>query len=201
MADRLNEAGARIIGVADSSAALFDEEGLPISELIEFKRDGGRLSSRRASGSIENLSLDELLSRPCDVLVPAATGHMIHADNVEQLQAGIVIELANMPVTHEADAYLTEHGIRVVPDVLANAGGVTVSYLEWVQNRMRYNWARERIADELKDRMKEAATAVAERAQRLDCSLRMAAHQIALERMAQASVHPDSLLIDRNKSK
>lgn len=199
LASRLDQAGAKIVGVADSSAALFDENGLPVAELIELKRSGSRLSSRRASGSTEKLALDDLLSRQCDVLVPAATGQMIHQQNVAAIKASTILELANMPITHEADSYLTDQGVTVIPDVLANAGGVTVSYFEWVQNRMRYAWTGGRVEDEMKDRMSRAATAVAERAQQLDCSLRQASYQIALKRMAQANTHPNSLLIERNE--
>ena len=127
-----------------------------------------------------------MLKLDTDILIPAAVGGIINEDNVKEVKARLIVEAANMPITCNADAALNEQGIVVIPDILANAGGVTVSYLEWVQNRQRYQWSREKIADELTRRLSNAWNDVKLRAKKDDLNYRQAAYVIAVERIISA---------------
>jgi glutamate dehydrogenase (NAD(P)+) len=115
-----------------------------------------------------------------------AVGGVIHKENADRVEARMVVEAANLPLTWEGDRILRERGITVIPDILANAGGVTVSYLEWVQNRQRYRWAEGRVNDELERRLRRAWTDVCDRARQEQTTYRLAAYQIALGRTIEA---------------
>ncbi|HEY8497660.1 MAG TPA: Glu/Leu/Phe/Val dehydrogenase, partial [Limnochordales bacterium] len=141
----LERMGARVVAVGDSQAAVVDEGGLPVQELIAYKRARGSL---RGFGGREPLPPEAVLEVPCDVLVPAALEGAITADNAERIRARIVAEGANGPVTPEADEILARRGVLVIPDILANAGGVTVSYFEWVQGLQEYFWTEEQVDQE-----------------------------------------------------
>jgi glutamate dehydrogenase (NAD(P)+) len=136
---------------------------------------------------VERISNDELLVGPCDVLIPAAIGEVIDVGNADAVQASVVLEAANYPVTPGADKILGDRGITVIPDVLANAGGVTGSYFEWTQNIQQFTWKEDRFTRELRDRLRLAYAATAATARELGCTLRQAAFAIAIRRVAQAS--------------
>ena len=129
----------------------------------------------------------EILETPCDILIPAALERQITAENAGRLDCELVVEAANGPTTPEADAILAEHGIDVVPDLLANAGGVTVSYFEWVQDIQRYAWSPEEMVAKLEHQLGEAFDRVTAARQRLGVDLRTAAQAVAVERVAEAS--------------
>ena len=129
----------------------------------------------------------ELLETPCDVLVPAALEHQIAGDNARRLDCRLVVEAANGPTTPEADAILAERGIPVVPDVLANGGGVTVSYFEWVQDQQRFFWDDRQIADRLRMQLRAALDRIVDEAQALGVDWRTAAQAVAIRRVAEAA--------------
>lgn len=187
LAHFLHESGARVVAVSDRDGGLHDGEGLDVPALCAaMGADDAPGSVTEAGVDGDTLSNAELLTLDVDLLVPAAIGGVIDCDNADEVQAKVIVEAANMPLTCEADAALAERGVRVVPDILANAGGVVVSYLEWVQNRSRYRWSAERVDEELCRRMRSAWEDVAERADEEDCSWRQAAYLIAVERTCSA---------------
>ena len=187
-AKRLSENGAKIVAVSDSRCGLYAEDGLDVEQVLdaiaETKQQGGKISS--LEGDFSTISNADLLTLPVDILIPSAIGGVISKDNAEDIQAKIIIEAANMPVTCGADAILEKRGITIIPDILANAGGVTVSYLEWVQNRQRYQWSKERTLEELEKRMEKAWSATRERAEEAGVSYRLAAYAIAVKRIIVA---------------
>jgi len=186
--------GARVIAVSDSRGGVLaeDGDGLDLDAVAAQKAAAGTVVGLPATRSITN---DDLLALPCDVLIPAALGGQIHAGNAERVQARLIVEGANRPVTPEADDILSAKGIRVLPDILANAGGVTVSYYEWVQNIEHHSWPLESINGRLLARINSATDRVVSRWRNLtaDCAdgsgalctnLRTAALVEALERLA-----------------
>lgn len=187
-ARRLVKQGARIVAVSDSHGALYHEEGLDIELLLQQLRGGGKQKHKLAElgANYEQIRNKELLELPVDILIPSAIGGVINGENVDRVKAKLIVEAANMPVTCTANATLTERNVRIIPDILANAGGVTVSYLEWVQNRQRYRWSRERTLKELEKRMAEAWLEVQQRASDQQLNYRLAAYAIAVERVIEA---------------
>ena len=125
----LDELGAKIVGLSDVSGAVHDEAGLPVQEILDHVRRGGDVKGYAGGNTIPG---DELLTLSCDVLVPVAVGDVINRENMREIRASYIVEAANGPVTPEADDHLREQGVILVPDILANAGGVVVSYFEWV---------------------------------------------------------------------
>ncbi len=172
----LHEAGHRVIAVSDSRGAVYDQKGLDIPRLMEHKRKTGKVSGF-ATGIGDVLTLD------VDVLVLAALENQVTKDNAHKIKARVILELANGPTTPEADRILK---IPVIPDILANAGGVTVSYFEWVQNRSGEQWSEERVIDELKQRMASAAEEVKKTAENYKCDLRTAAFIVGMGRVLAA---------------
>lgn len=146
------EHGYTIVAVSDSKGAIYDENGLDPEAVLETKQAKGSVIEH----SGKKISNEELLELDVDVLAPSALENVIHQDNADNIKAPLVLELANGPVTPEADEKLTGKDILIVPDVFANAGGVTVSYLEWVQNRMGHYWKEEKVDDELEELMDNA---------------------------------------------
>lgn len=181
------EAWARVVGVSDASGALFDEQWLPIDDLIAAKTDThiSLLAYARSHGLTSGDNQD-LLTHQCDILVPAALEGQITMDNVEQLHTQMILELANGPVTWAADRWLFEHNIPVLPDILANAGGVTVSYFEQLQNAQWVSWSLEQVRDKLAASMRTATETVISYAQEHSVSLRDAAMLRALDLLLQA---------------
>jgi glutamate dehydrogenase (NAD(P)+) len=178
--------GCSVVAVSDRYGGVRHEGGLDVRALADIVRAGGSVGDSDQPG-VERVTNEELLIGPCDVLVPAALGEVIDADNAGSVQAAVVLEAANYPVTPDGDKILGDRGIRVVPDVLANAGGVTGSYFEWTQNIQQFTWKEDRFNAELRDRMRLAYAATAETARELGCTLRQAAFAIGIRRVAQAS--------------
>ena len=150
MAEMLHAAGWQIIGMSDSRGAIYDPSGLFPSAVLRAKQEQGSVVAMAGREGVREISPDELLTLECELLVPAALEEMINADNAEHIQARVILELANGPVTPAADRILARKGIAVLPDILANAGGVTVSYFEWVQNRQGYYWTLDEVHSRLK---------------------------------------------------
>src|SRR5438067_2460570 len=183
-ASELHDRGARVIAVSDISGAVHDERGLDIPALHAYVKDLGSLVAYDA----ERITNEELLELPCDVLVLAAREDQLHADNAPRVQAGMIVEGANGPTTIEADEILRDRGIPVVPDILANAGGVTVSYFEWVQDLGRLFWDRDEIRRKLADKMSTAFDRVWSVSQERGITLRDAALVAAIHEVAGALV-------------
>ncbi len=178
------EYGARIVAVSDSTGAVYRDGGLPVDDVIETKLEGGRVDGFQDADSIDP---DELWSLDVDVLIPAAQHGAIDADVAGRIQARIVIEAANGPTTPEADEVLYERGISVVPDILANAGGVTVSYFEWAQNQQVERWRPERVRSSLEQVMSTGYRAVVDKAESEECDPRSAAYLVGVSRVAEAA--------------
>lgn len=178
------ERGYRIVAVGDERVTLHQGDGLDVEALA---RHHAREGSIHGFAGAEHLEPDQVLTLPVDVVVPAAVGEVIHVDNVDELQAHVVVEGANHPVTPWADRCLEERGVTVVPDILANAGGVVVSYFEWVQNLQQFHWEAERVERELHKRMTGAYEAVATAAKEHGTGLRDAAYGLAVAKVAEAA--------------
>ncbi len=176
------EAGWKVVAVSDSKGGVLDKDGLDVEELLKVKREIGSVVSYRGGRRISN---EELLTLDVDVVVPAAIEGAIDEHIARRVKANVVLELANGPTTPEADRVLQRRGVVVVPDVLANAGGVTVSYFEWVQNRTGERWSEEEVKRRLRERMVSAFRNVVERAGDMK-KLREGAYVLALERLAEA---------------
>lgn len=176
--------GHRIVGLSDVHGALYDERGLDIRALLAWRAEQGSL--RGATGSFERITNEEMLVRPCDVLIPCAVAGTIHLRIARQIQARLVIEGAHGSVSSRADRVLFDRDVRVVPDILATGGGAIVNYFEWVQNRAGYAWNQETVHERLLHYMGGAWTAVEALAREREVSLRMAAHMLAVRRVSQA---------------
>jgi glutamate dehydrogenase (NAD(P)+) len=178
----LREQGCRIIGISDITGAYYDAKGIDVGKAADYvqkmKNLGGYPSGERISSS-------ELLELPCDVLVPAARENQITARNAPRIKAKIICEGANGPTTATADPILQNKGILVIPDILANAGGVTVSYFEWVQDRVGYFWSIDRVNRRLDRMMKAAFDSVYGASENYKVSLRLAAYIIAIDKVAR----------------
>ena len=182
-AQALARMGCRIVAVSDVAGAVHNPGGLDIAELLRRAQHG---IAGHEGMDVEAISNAELLAADCDILIPAAVGGVLHAANADAVRARLVVEGANGPLTPGADRVLAERGVVVAPDILANAGGVIVSYLEWVQNLQNVHWERPRVDAELSRRLLDAHTVVRARAARDGCSLRQAAYRVAVSRVAQA---------------
>jgi glutamate dehydrogenase (NAD(P)+) len=184
----LYEAGCRVIAIADVSGAYYNKKGINIKETLDFVSKDGTLAGLEKQLSVDKFENPlELLEVDCDILVPAALENQITGKNAPRVKAKILAEGANGPVTPDADAVLDKAGVFVIPDILCNSGGVAVSYLEWVQNRMGYYWAIERVEKDLERMMHEAFWSVAEMSKKHGVNMRVAAFVIAIQRVAKAS--------------
>jgi glutamate dehydrogenase (NAD(P)+) len=182
-AKELAKIGVKIIGVADRTGGFFDAKGLPIEKLLEVADKNHSLEGCPYG---ENISNQELLELKCDVLVPAALELQITEVNAPRLQCRIVAEGANGPTTPQADAILRERGIFLIPDVLANAGGVVVSYFEWVQDLQNFFWTEEEVNSKLRDILVKAFNQVLAMSQKHAVDMRMAALMIGIDRVVRA---------------
>ena len=180
---KLSAMGYKIIGLADVGGGVMAEEGIDISLALEHVRETGALSGLAGSVPVSNA---ELLELPCGILIPAALEATITCDNVEAIQAQMIVEAANMPVTHRADERLQKKGIQIIPDLLANAGGVLASYYEWVQNLQQYPWDRETVLSRLEKRLFQTYEAVRDLARERGIDMRSAAYDLAVSRVHQA---------------
>ncbi len=179
----LHEAGCRVVGLSDSKGGIYNGKGLDIPRVLRHLQEGGGFADLRDGDRITNA---DLLALPVDILIPAALEGAIHEGNADRVRAKLIVEGANGPTTAAADRILEQKGIRVVPDILANAGGVTVSYFEWVQDLQFYFWREEEINQRLKDLMVAAFRRVWEYAAEQRIAMRLAAMSLAVKRVAEA---------------
>lgn len=179
-----HEAGYPIVAVSDSKGGIYKQEGLDVSDIIEFKSQGKNFTEYKKAEQITN---EDLLRLGVDVLVPAALENVINKDNTQNIKAKFVLELANGPTSAEADEVLYNNSIIVVPDVLASAGGVTVSYFEWLQNMQNESWELEAVREKLKEKMVTAFDQVWKIHEDKKLSLRTAAYVLALQRLLEKS--------------
>jgi glutamate dehydrogenase (NAD(P)+) len=184
VARELADRGARVVAVSDVTGGVVDQEGLDLKALMEWV---GEHRFLRDCPTGEPVSRTAVLEVPCDILVPAALEHQITADNAGKVDCRLIVEAANGPVTPDADRMLAERGIRVVPDLLANAGGVTVSYFEWVQDQQKYSWTEPEIASRLQRQLRAGLRRMVDAAEELEVDWRAAAHCVGIERVAEAA--------------
>ena len=183
LAKFMSDAGAKVIAISDAYGALHDPDGLDIDYLLDRRDSFGTVTTL-----FENtISNKELLELDCDILVPAAIENQITAENAHKIKATIVCEAANGPTTSEATKILTDRGILLVPDVLASAGGVTVSYFEWVQNNQGYYWTEEEVNDKLYKKMITAFDNVYTVATTRNIDMRLAAYMVGVRKTAEAA--------------
>jgi glutamate dehydrogenase (NAD(P)+) len=177
--------GAEMVGVSDAFGAIRNDAGIDAHALVRhLHQEGGKLADFPGA---EAISPGDLYEIPCDVFVPAALGGMIHPDNADLLDCKMIVEGANNPTTFEADEILDEKGIVVIPDLMANAGGVVASYFEWVQNLQHFRWDEDEVNSKLSVILRKAYHEVAARSEREKQTLRDAAFEIAIERVVDAS--------------
>jgi glutamate dehydrogenase/leucine dehydrogenase len=179
----LEERGLKVLSVSDISGAYYNENGIDIDKALAY-RDAHK-GSLEGYTEAQKITNEELLTLPVDVLVPAATEDVITVSNAPKIQAKLIVEGANGPTSSKADSIIYEKGISVVPDILANAGGVTVSYFEWVQNRLGYKWTAERVNRRSDRIMKDAFENVYKTAMEYKVSLRIAAYMVAIDKVAK----------------
>lgn len=181
----IHQQGAKIVAVSDVSCALYDENGLDIPDMLEYlSTRGNLLKDYKGKGKV--ITNAELLAMDCTVLVPAALENQINEGNMKDVRAKVIVEGANGPVASAADKYLAEKGITIVPDVLANAGGVVVSYFEWVQNLQNLYWDLDKVNDELEKIMVNAFEGVYSIAKEHNESMRTGAYMVAIKRLVYA---------------
>lgn len=184
MAEILHRHEWKVVAVSDSRGGVYNPQGLDVAALAIHKDTTGSVQDFAGARNVTN---EELLELECGLLIPAALENQITADNAARIKARVVLELANGPTTPEADDILFERGVEVVPDILANSGGVTVSYYEWDQNMKGEKWTEEEVDDKLKKAMSEAAQAIWERKEKYHTDFRRAAFILALERLQDAA--------------
>jgi len=177
--------GATVVATSDVNGAIYDPNGLPVQE-IPLHDEEPEAVTAYGRGSVNRLSNPDLLELDVDVLIPAAIGNVLTADNADEVSADLVVEGANGPTSSAADAILAERTVTVVPDILANAGGVTVSYFEWLQDINRRAWSLETVNEELETEMQRAWDRVRSEVEARDCTWREAAYVVALSRVAEA---------------
>lgn len=182
-AKQLTDIGVKVIGIADRTGGFVDTQGLPVDKLLEVASKNHSLEGCPHGDKISNA---ELLELKCDILVPAAMEMQITKDNAARVQCRLLAEGANGPTTPEADAILHEKGIFVIPDILANAGGVVVSYFEWVQDLQNFFWTEDEVNKKLRDILVKAFHEVLDMSQKKKVDMRMAALMIGIERVTQA---------------
>src|SRR4051794_35633610 len=180
----LQHLGAKVVGVSDHTCGIVDEDGLDIPELMTWIRENRFLEGCPHGRSVGRA---EVLEQACDVLIPAALERQITSANADKLDCKLIVEAANGPTTPEAERMLDERGIRIVPDILANAGGVTVSYFEWVQDQQKYTWEVAQFKDRLRMQLRQATQKVIDEADEHDLDWRTAAMTVAVRRVAEAA--------------
>lgn len=181
----IHEQGGKVLAVSDVTGGIYNPDGLDIPDLRQHMQEHRFIEGYDGGDRITN---EELLGLKCDVLIPAALGDVFNKDLASEVKASFIVEGANGPALPEADEIFEKRGIIVAPDILANSGGVTVSYFEWVQNIQQLKWDRERVYSELRKTMTSTYKSVYEISKSKDCSLRTAAFIIALGRVARAQL-------------
>jgi glutamate dehydrogenase (NAD(P)+) len=180
----IGEAGARLVAVSDSVGAIHRPEGLDVRSVLNWKAEHGTVRGFPGASDISNRALLEI---DCDILIPAALENQITGANAGRIKARILAEAANGPTTPDADIVLRERGVFVIPDILCNAGGVTVSYFEWVQDLNRDHWSEAVVNDKLSEIMVRSFKEVLTMAQSEGCDMRLAAYLLAVDRVASAT--------------
>jgi glutamate dehydrogenase (NAD(P)+) len=191
----LQDLGAKLVAASDAEGAIRSDEGIDAHALAEHVEQGGDLPEFDGA---EGISPEELLETECEVFIPAALGGMIHKHNAEKLNCKLVVEGANSPTTPTADEMLADNGVMVVPDLMANAGGVVVSYFEWVQNLQHLRWEEEEVNERLAKVMRRSYREVAERAKDKGLPLRPAAYELGIERVFEAAATRGYVHVDTN---
>lgn len=186
MATLMHSVGYSIVGISDSRGAIYDEQGMDPYAVINHKKATGSLKGAPTNGKVKYIKNEELLGYECDVLVPAAMENQIDEKVAENIKATVVVELANGPVTAEADTILEKQGVVVLPDILANAGGVTVSYFEWVQNKAGYYWSLDDVHHKLQKIMVKATNEIWDVYNQEKVSMRTAAYILSLKNIADS---------------
>ncbi len=181
----LAQEGAKIVAVSDVSCAIYNENGLDIAGIYKYL-DSGKNLLDGYTGDCKRITNAELLELPCDILIPAALENQITAENADRIKAKIVIEAANGPTSVEADEILNKKGVKVLPDILSNSGGVIVSYFEWVQNLQNFYWEEDDVNAKLKRQIVGAFNDVFDAREKYDCTFRVAAYIVALNRLVTA---------------
>lgn len=181
----LHEFGCRVVAISDSSGAYHREDGIDVTGALHYAIENGGLL--RGYQEAEKFSNSELLEMEVDVLIPAAIGGVITSENAANIRAPIIVEAANSPVRPEADEILAERGVTILPDILANAGGVTVSYFEWAQNRQFYKWNLDRVRQELERTLTNAFEETWDMSRQHKAPLRTAAYMLGIQRVARAA--------------
>jgi glutamate dehydrogenase (NAD(P)+) len=176
--------GCKVVAVSDTRGGIYNESGLDPAAVLRHKQERGSVIDFPKA---QRVGVQDVLEVPCDILIPAATEGVLTAANADRVQARIVSEAANGPTTPQADKILFDRGTIVIPDILANAGGVTVSYFEWVQDLQSFFWGVEEITQKLEMIMNRAFAAVAEKADESHCDMRLAANMLAISRVAEAT--------------
>jgi glutamate dehydrogenase (NAD(P)+) len=185
LAKFLAEDGATVVAVSDSQTALYNPQGIDVPAAFAHKHETGALAGLR---NAEEITHEELLLLDCDVLAPCALEQVITLENADQIRARIICEGANGPTTPGADAILEDKGVLILPDVLANAGGVVVSYFEWVQGLQEYFWKEAEVNAKLNDIVTRAFEETWETAQTRNVPMRLAAYGLAVQRVAEATI-------------
>ncbi|HKV59703.1 MAG TPA: Glu/Leu/Phe/Val dehydrogenase [Ktedonobacteraceae bacterium] len=179
-----DELKCKIVGLSDIAGGVYNAKGIDVHRALRYSKEHGTLKGLPDTEPVSNA---ELLELPCDVLVPAALENQLTGRNASRIKANLIIEAANGPTTPDADHIFNDRGITVVPDILANAGGVTVSYFEWVQDLQRFFWAEQQINSQLENIMERSYQAVRNKSLEQDCNLRMGAYLLAVARVAEAT--------------
>jgi glutamate dehydrogenase (NAD(P)+) len=177
--------GAKIVAVGDHLGGVSNAEGLNVDELMQWTKEHRTVKDFPGGDAFDSV---EVLTWDADILIPAALGDVLTKENAHDVRASIIVEAANAPTTPEADEIFQQRGITVVPDILANAGGVTVSYFEWVQNIQQFSWELDRIQQELASYMRKAYRSVADVARKHQVDLRTAAFVLAIGRVGEAAM-------------
>ena len=180
----MQQLGAKMVGVADADGAIHSDEGIDADKLAEIVAAGGIVTDYDGA---EHLPPEDLIEIDCDVFIPAALGGMIHKQNADRVKAKMIVEAANSPTTPAADDLLVDKGVMIVPDVMANAGGVVVSYFEWTQNLQHFRWDEREVNDRLGRMMRKAYREVSARAKEGKVPLRIAAYEQGIERVVEAA--------------
>src|SRR5579863_1656712 len=180
----LHELGCKIVALSVIKGGVYNPQGIDVLTAMRFSKEHGNL---RGLPGTEEVTNAELLELPCDILIPAALENQITERNATRIQARLIVEAANGPTTPGADRILNDRGVTIVPDILANAGGVTVSYFEWVQDLQRFFWSEDEINDRLEILMMRSYRAVVQKANEQDATLRMGAYLLAVARVAEAT--------------
>jgi glutamate dehydrogenase (NAD(P)+) len=183
----LAAAGVPVVAVSDVHGGVFSDRGLDVIELADAVASGRSVPDAVDQRHADRVTNEELVECDCDVLIPAALGDVFHAGNADRVRASVVVEAANHPTTPEADRIFTERGVKVIPDILANAGGVTGSYFEWAQNIQQFRWKEERFNEELRERMSTAFRRTALFADDRGVTLRRAGFALGIEAVARAA--------------